>query len=129
MPFRRSAACRALALLATATALAVFAHPGLASAASGDIVTIAGDGAGGFNGTYSGGGGPATSASLALPSDVSSDSAGNVYIADLYSHRVRKVEGAATPAPVVPEGPLALAAVLSAGAGWLWLRRRATRIA
>ncbi len=40
---------------------------------------------------YSGDGGAATSASLHFPSGVELDTAGNVYIADTYNHRIRKV--------------------------------------
>ncbi len=50
--------------------------------------TVAGDGAQGFGGD----GGTATSAQLNLPADVAVDGAGNVYIADLANHRVRRVK-------------------------------------
>jgi len=53
------------------------------------ITTIAGNGEEG----YSGDGGPATSASLASPNGVSSDYAGNIYIADTENGRIRKVDG------------------------------------
>ncbi|MGG3280515.1 S-layer homology domain-containing protein [Paenibacillus solani] len=56
--------------------------------ASGKISTIAGTGTDG----YSGDGGPATSASLNKPSGVAIDSIGNLYIADSYNHRIRKVD-------------------------------------
>ncbi len=56
---------------------------------AGIISTFAGNGAG----KYSGDGGPATSASLNIPSDVAVDGAGNVYIADAGNNRVRKVSG------------------------------------
>ena len=55
---------------------------------SGNISTVAGDGTLG----YSGDGGAATSAELYDPSGVAVDSAGNIYIADEYNHRIRKVE-------------------------------------
>ena len=55
--------------------------------ASGIISTIAGNGTPG----YSGDGGPATSAQLNGPNDVSVDGSGNIYIADLYNYRIRKV--------------------------------------
>jgi uncharacterized protein (TIGR03437 family) len=55
----------------------------------GTITTVAGNGADGFSGD----GGPATSASINHPSGVAVDSAGNLYIADEYNNRIRKVSG------------------------------------
>ncbi|GJQ59641.1 MAG: hypothetical protein SCALA701_24420 [Candidatus Scalindua sp.] len=55
---------------------------------NGIITTIAGSGQSG----YSGDGGPATEASLNLPRGVAVDTVGNIYIADLYNHRIRKVD-------------------------------------
>jgi uncharacterized protein (TIGR03437 family) len=55
----------------------------------GTITTVAGNGIYGFSGD----GGPATSASLYVPTGVAVDSAGNFYIADYYNNRVRKVSG------------------------------------
>lgn len=57
---------------------------------SGIITTVAGSGARG----YSGDGGPATSARLALPSAVEVDGNGNLYIADTANHRIRMVDAA-----------------------------------
>ncbi|MHB1953016.1 MAG: NHL domain-containing protein [Sulfobacillus sp.] len=57
------------------------------TASTGIITTVAGNGASG----YSGDGGPATSAKLAQPFGVAVDSAGNLYIADSYNNRIRKV--------------------------------------
>ena len=59
-------------------------------AQSGIITTIAG------NGTYSfgGDGGPATAAGLYAPQSVAVDGTGNMYIADSYNYRVRKVNPA-----------------------------------
>jgi RHS repeat-associated protein len=54
---------------------------------TGDIATIAGNGTAG----YSGDGGAAISAELNFPSGVAVDSSGNVYIADAYNQRVRKL--------------------------------------
>ena len=57
------------------------------TASTGIISTIAGNGTYG----YSGDGGAATSAELKVPSGVAVDSSGNVYIADSYNFRIRKV--------------------------------------
>ena len=62
----------------------------------GVIETIAGSGDGvseeNFRGDYGGDAGPATSALLARPDDVAVDDMGNVYIADTFNHRIRKVD-------------------------------------
>ena len=55
---------------------------------NGIITTVAGDG----NLTYSGDGGPATSAGLNWPSGVAVDSVGNLFIADTWNNRVRQVD-------------------------------------
>ena len=55
--------------------------------AGGVITTVAGNGPSGFSGD----GGLATSATLNNPQGVAVDAAGNIYIADTYNHRVRKV--------------------------------------
>ncbi|HZC43351.1 MAG TPA: hypothetical protein VE195_04195, partial [Acidobacteriaceae bacterium] len=59
----------------------------MVSAASGIITTVAGNGTAGFSGD----GGPATSAELHAPGDVSVDSAGDLYIADTNNGRIREV--------------------------------------
>jgi trimeric autotransporter adhesin len=56
------------------------------------INTVAGGGGGGFCGD----GGPATSACLYNPVSAAVDSAGNLYIADSYNQRVRKVDSTQT---------------------------------
>jgi class 3 adenylate cyclase/sugar lactone lactonase YvrE len=53
----------------------------------GNVVAVAGTGAPGFSGD----GGPATSAALNLPSGLTFDRAGNLYIADTGNDRVRRV--------------------------------------
>lgn len=53
----------------------------------GTITTVAGNGTVGFSGD----GGPATSASLRGPASVAVDRAGNLFIADTYNERIRKV--------------------------------------
>ena len=59
-------------------------------AASGIITSVAGSGFVGFSGD----GGPATRAELFSPSGVAVDAAGNLFIADTFNHRVRKVDAA-----------------------------------
>src|SRR5207244_948579 len=55
--------------------------------AAGVITTVAGTIFSGFSGD----GGPATSAQLFLPTGVTVDAAGNIYIADAANRRIRKV--------------------------------------
>ena len=55
---------------------------------NGIISTVAGTGVQGFSGD----GGPATSAKLSLPFDVSVDGQGNLYIADFENNRIRMVD-------------------------------------
>ncbi|WP_162537524.1 choice-of-anchor D domain-containing protein [Granulicella sp. WH15] len=62
-------------------------HIRLVTAATGIITTIAGNGTQGDSGD----GGPATSAELNLPDEVTVDSSNNLYIVDENGHRVRKV--------------------------------------
>jgi sugar lactone lactonase YvrE len=57
-------------------------------AATGLITTVVGNGATGFAGD----GGPAIDASLFAPSGVAVDAAGNLYVADTFNHRVRRVD-------------------------------------
>jgi sugar lactone lactonase YvrE len=56
-------------------------------ATNGVITTLAGNG----NEGYSGDGGAASAASLFLPGGVALDATGNLYIADTYNNRIRKV--------------------------------------
>ena len=66
---------------------------------AGTISTVAGNGIPG----YSGDGGPATSAELAYPSDVTAHG-GNLYIADTYNQRIRKVGSAGKISTVAGNG-------------------------
>ena len=59
-------------------------------AATSIITTVAGNGNQGFSGD----GGPATAAELYSPRSVAVDGAGNIYIADISSARIRKVDAA-----------------------------------
>ena len=64
------------------------------------ITTVAGTGIQGFSGD----GGLATAAQLANPRSVSVDAAGNIFIADLFNHRIRKVDPAGTITTVAGTG-------------------------
>jgi hypothetical protein len=55
--------------------------------ATGDIITVAGDGTAGYNGDN----GPATAAELNFPRTVAVDSAGDLFIADTDNNRIREV--------------------------------------
>jgi Bacterial Ig-like domain (group 3)/NHL repeat len=59
--------------------------------ATGTISTIAGSGTPNFSGSFSGDGASASTATLAKPSGVSVDGAGNLYIADTGNQRIRQV--------------------------------------
>ena len=56
--------------------------------ANGIITTVAGNGLWGYDGDN----GPALQARLKIPRGVAVDSAGNIYIADTYNYRIRKVD-------------------------------------
>ena len=67
---------------------------------AGIITTVAGTGAFGFSGD----GGPATDAALGFPEGVAVDGAGNLFIANASSRRIRKVDGAGTITTVAGTG-------------------------
>ena len=67
---------------------------------SGTITTVAGTGKRG----YSGDGGAAAGARLSAPSGVAVDSAGNLYVADLGNHRIRRVSRSGTITTVAGTG-------------------------
>ncbi len=69
-------------------ALLAFAGAG-AGQNAGVISTFAGNG----SSAYSGDGGPAAQAGLNTPVEMFADPAGNVFIADQFNHRIRKVDG------------------------------------
>ena len=72
---------------------------------AGVISTIAGSGETGiYRGGFSGDGGPATSARLSSPSGVALDGAGNLFIADTYNRRIRKVDSAGVISTVAGTG-------------------------
>ncbi len=58
--------------------------------AAGTIATVAGSRTAGFSGD----GGPAVQAQLFLPRGAATDGAGNLYIADTFNHRIRRIDAA-----------------------------------
>ena len=58
------------------------------AAGTGIITTMAGSGTLGFSGD----GGPATDANISAPFSIAVDAAGNLYIADYYNYRIRRVD-------------------------------------
>ncbi len=68
--------------------------------AAGVISTVAGSGTAG----YSGDGGAAVAAQLYAPEGVALDGAGNLYIADVDNHRIRKVDAAGAISTVAGDG-------------------------
>ncbi len=74
---------------------------------SGIITTVAGNGKCGFDTSvcFSGDGGPAVLAQLSAPSGVTVDGAGNLYIADSFNNRIRKVDSSGIITTVVGSGP------------------------
>lgn len=71
-------------------------------APNGAISTVAGTGAPGFSGD----GGPATSAQLSQPNATAVDAAGNIYIADMGNHRVRRVAPNGTISTIAGNGQI-----------------------
>ena len=69
---------------------------------AGIITTIVGTGVFGFSGD----GGPAANATLGNPSGIALDAAGNLYIADTFNHRIRKVTSAGIITTVAGSGPI-----------------------
>ncbi|MFC0543095.1 NHL domain-containing protein [Kutzneria chonburiensis] len=74
----------------------------IAGGAGGSIVTTI---AGGAGGGFGGDGGPATAAGLASPNGVAVDQAGNVFIADTFDNRIRKVSPQGVISTVAGSGP------------------------
>ena len=71
---------------------------------SGIISTVAGRGATGAFGDFSGDGGPATEAELDQPAGVAVDGSGNIYIVDRNNNRIRKVDPSGTISTVAGGG-------------------------
>jgi sugar lactone lactonase YvrE len=74
----------------------------------GMIRLVAGSGPAGIPaiGGFSGDGGPATKAELDTPHGITVDTAGNLYIADIFNHRIRKVSRDGIITTVAGSGPV-----------------------
>ena len=87
------------------------------------IDTVAGNGEGkphpvypaNMAGSYSGDGGPAVGASLNYPDGVAVDGAGNLYIADTWNHRIRRVDTTGTITTVAGSGDVEQGRLTSQG--------------
>ena len=75
------------------------------AAGTGIITTVAGSGPVGGQGGFAGDGGPATSAQLWSPAGLAIDASGNLYMADVYNHRIRKVDSTGIITTVAGMGP------------------------
>ena len=88
---------------------------------NGIISTVAGQS---IFGGYSGDGGPAINANLYLPSGVAWDASNNLYIADQYNHRIRKVDANGIISTVAGTGNATFAgdggAATNASLAWPW---------
>ncbi len=84
------------------------------TASTGVISTVAGTGLSGYNGDNI----AATSATLYQPSGVAVDSLGNLYVSDTWNHRVRKVAGVASAAPIANYQGLWWNAPAGSESGW-----------
>lgn len=86
----------------------------------GIITTIAGNGVGSqlpsIEGSFSGDGGPATEAGLSRPSGLAIDGSGNLYIADTWNDRIRRVDRAGRITTILgPQTPLSAPREVGAG--------------
>ncbi|OJJ19190.1 hypothetical protein BKI52_20475 [marine bacterium AO1-C] len=69
-----------------------YTYVGKVEASTGFLIRVAGNGSSGYTSGYWGDGGLATSAGLASPRGITRDAVGNLYIADMSNHRVRKID-------------------------------------
>jgi sugar lactone lactonase YvrE len=101
VPMKRGAALPVVAILALVILCGAIARPGAYQTPQpGTILTVAGNGTAGFSGD----GGPATQAALKNPLDQTVDASGNLFFADTYNNRVRKVSPDGTITTVVGTG-------------------------
>ena len=70
--------------------------------AFGTISTVAGNG----EESFSGDGGPATEAALNTPKDIFLDNTGHLFIADMFNHRIRKIDPSGSISTVAGNGEL-----------------------